>query len=581
MTNQRDLELQVQERNSSFAIALQPKRGEVVEVNGSIEGDLPYLVWVKPLDTNASPTQMFNPGTVQSLQSGMTVYYRQDPEAPAPWSLVRFDSATYSQDASAFLSLPGVNNPPHASEHIMTPGLVGPDPLNVYSHALVDFAVRPTTPATMRVRVFSGWYPGVTNYELFTGPTNTKDFTSDIPATSGKAKLVAICIDSVGVLTYVNGTDYTEGEPIPAASRPDVATNLLLITAVRLVNGMTQITNASFDQEMRPVFAPGGLARTIDAAKVTKLISPNGLINPVVSADDAGDVTIADGDLLFSTASIIGVTGALQINSSGGLVINEDGANVDTRFEGDNEENLLFLDGSTDRIGIYTNTPTATFNLDETYTDTGVHTAMVISQSWEPTTTSGSKFPTVMTLTPAYNTTHSPSGGFLTSFRLFAAIENSGVLSIRNIDLRSSNNGSGTVPRLTDIRARTAVNNGGGVVTDYYAYYIENQTVATNNFGIYQLGASVRNQFQGDVGIGLITAPLAQLHVDQPSTTGVQPVLYLDQADVSEEMIHFEGTIGTGNTIQAVGALVFTPTHYIKHTLTGGLVRYQEVGSIA
>ncbi len=302
MTNQRDLELQIQDRNSSFAIALKPKRGEVVEVNGSIEGDLPYLVWVKPLDTNASPTQMFNPGTVQSLQSGMTVYYRQDPEAPAPWSLVRFDSATYAQDASAFLSLPGVNNPPHANEHIMTPGLVGPDPLNVYSHALVDFAVRPTTPASMRVRVYSGWYPGVTNYELFTGPTNTKDFTSDIPATSGKAILVAICIDSVGVLTYVNGTDYTEGEPIPAASRPSVATNLLLITAIRLVNGMTEITNASFDHEMRPVFAPGGLSRTIDAAKVSQLISPDGSIIPVIAAADDGDVTAENDILLGNTA---------------------------------------------------------------------------------------------------------------------------------------------------------------------------------------------------------------------------------------------------------------------------------------
>jgi hypothetical protein len=33
--------------------------------------------------------------------------------------------------------------------------------------------------------------------------------------------------------------------------------------------------------------------------------------------------------------------------------------------------------------------------------------------------------------------------------------------------------------------------------------------------------------------------------VDQSSATGAKPVIYLDQADVSEEMIQFETTIGT------------------------------------
>ncbi len=84
----------------------------------------------------------------------------------------------------------------------------------------------------------------------------------------------------------------------------------------------------------------------------------------------------------------------------------------------------------------------------------------------------------------------------------------------------------------------------------------------------------------GNVGIK-IAAPTAQLHIDQASTTAAQPVLLLDQADVSEEMIQFETTIGTGNAIEAIGAKTLTTTHFIKVTLPGGLTRSIPVGTIA
>lgn len=83
-----------------------------------------------------------------------------------------------------------------------------------------------------------------------------------------------------------------------------------------------------------------------------------------------------------------------------------------------------------------------------------------------------------------------------------------------------------------------------------------------------------------DVGVG-ITSPSAQLHVDQSSATGSQPVLYLDQADVSEEMIRFETTIGTGNAIEALGGKSLTTTHFIKVTIPGASTRYFPVGTIA
>ena len=59
----------------------------------------------------------------------------------------------------------------------------------------------------------------------------------------------------------------------------------------------------------------------------------------------------------------------------------------------------------------------------------------------------------------------------------------------------------------------------------------------------------------GNIGIGT-TLPSAQLHVDQSSTTGAKPTLRLRQADLSEEFIRFDTTVGAGNPINttALGA---------------------------
>ena len=90
----------------------------------------------------------------------------------------------------------------------------------------------------------------------------------------------------------------------------------------------------------------------------------------------------------------------------------------------------------------------------------------------------------------------------------------------------------------------------------------------------------MRIRESGNIGIG-ITAPTASLHIDQSSASGAKPVLTLDQGDVSEEMIEFLCTIGTGNAIEAVGAKSLTTTHFIKVTIQGGLTRYLPVGTIA
>lgn len=208
------------------------------------------------------------------------------------------------------------------------------------------------------------------------------------------------------------------------------------------------------------------------------------------------------GSIFVASGEEIDGAGTLAINATTSLTINDDGVDSDTIIEGNSDANLLFIDAGQDFVAIGHNSPTAKFHLDETYTSSTNHQAGRIEQTWSPSSTSGNQFPTALFLGPTYDTTHTPSGGFLTSFRLFAAMADSGTLNIRNVDLRSSNNGSGAITNIVDFQIRSAVNDGGGSVTNYYGIFLEDQTAATNNYGVYQNGSGVINFFEGNVGFG-------------------------------------------------------------------------------
>lgn len=82
--------------------------------------------------------------------------------------------------------------------------------------------------------------------------------------------------------------------------------------------------------------------------------------------------TLAIGTLQ-AQALVLGTnnTERMRILSSGAVVINENGADQDTRIEGDTDANLVFVDASTDRVGIGTATPGSKLDVngDVTVTD--------------------------------------------------------------------------------------------------------------------------------------------------------------------------------------------------------------------
>lgn len=52
-----------------------------------------------------------------------------------------------------------------------------------------------------------------------------------------------------------------------------------------------------------------------------------------------------------------------QVSKDGGVIFNEQGADTDCRIEGDTDQNLVFTDASTDRVGIGTATPGSKFEV--------------------------------------------------------------------------------------------------------------------------------------------------------------------------------------------------------------------------
>lgn len=85
----------------------------------------------------------------------------------------------------------------------------------------------------------------------------------------------------------------------------------------------------------------------------------------------------------------------------------------------------------------------------------------------------------------------------------------------------------------------------------------------------------------GLIAIADMGGPGAQMHISQTGAAAAIPTLKLTQLDVSEEMMEFAATIGTGNAIEAIGAKTLTTTHFIKVTLPGALTRYIPAGTIA
>jgi hypothetical protein len=136
-----------------------------------------------------------------------------------------------------------------------------------------------------------------------------------------------------------------------------------------------------------PVTIPNEFANATASIPLSQLDTNfNTLANAVNGISD-GSETLANASVTVLTAGTVDINGGnidgtaiggstpdagsfTTLNTSGAVVFNDAGADVDFRVEGDTEANLLFVDASTDRVGIGTNTPS--YALDITNSASGL-----------------------------------------------------------------------------------------------------------------------------------------------------------------------------------------------------------------
>ena len=75
-----------------------------------------------------------------------------------------------------------------------------------------------------------------------------------------------------------------------------------------------------------------------------------------INITSTGDTTLAANNFTIDSTTNITLTR--------GTVINEDGADSDTRIESDNQANMFFVDASADKIGVMTNAPTEAVDIN-------------------------------------------------------------------------------------------------------------------------------------------------------------------------------------------------------------------------
>ena len=106
---------------------------------------------------------------------------------------------------------------------------------------------------------------------------------------------------------------------------------------------------------------PGDLTVTTSKLATTVLTGATDIGAAIVDADlfliDDG----AGGTLRKVTASRIKTYAGTDLDAA--VTINDSGAAVDFRVEGDTKQNLLFVDGSADKVGINTNAPDMLFDI--------------------------------------------------------------------------------------------------------------------------------------------------------------------------------------------------------------------------
>jgi hypothetical protein len=180
--------------------------------------------------------------------------------------------------------------------------------------------------------------------------TNVGDIALDTISADGTTIGVSMTDNTAAALDIKEGSnsylkfDTTDSSELITASKAfTVASGVTFTTDTADINGGaidgTTIGGAS------------AAAGTFTTATATSVNATN-----VRANDGTAAIVITDSTGAVAVSTALTATGNVSVDG-GTFIFNETGADLDFRFEGDNNANLLFGDAGNDRIGIGTNTP--------------------------------------------------------------------------------------------------------------------------------------------------------------------------------------------------------------------------------
>lgn len=126
--------------------------------------------------------------------------------------------------------------------------------------------------------------------------------------------------------------------------------------ADKKVTQLTALTNPANTDLLLIIDDPSGSPVSKKITLEDLLGNSNQLVVNIINVRATSDGTFAANNIILDANTNITLTR--------GTVINEDGADSDTRIESDTNVNMFFVDASTDRVGIGTNTPTEVLDVD-------------------------------------------------------------------------------------------------------------------------------------------------------------------------------------------------------------------------
>lgn len=243
----------------------------------------------------------------------------------------------------------------------------------------------------------------------------------------------------------------------------------------------------------------------------------------------------------------IGV-GSFSVNGKAGQenVINESGLDQDTRIEGLNEVNLMFVDASTDRVGFGESSPDTRVHIRH---DSG--TPLVIQRDH-----TGGAIGEILTL--VNETAGEVGGGLQVDWQLDNAAGGSEIAFRQRVDWRDVTAGAENA-RLQQLLMVAGATRTIKVVDEnshFHQWFLENAEVARlTGTGLMVGGTSV---------------PIAPGDFRQSSSSAAIPVMALDQSDIDDNFINFIGTSAADAT-RSISTLTTSgaTTHHFRCEING------------